>query len=145
MGIFLTPLRVEEINDSVSQSPKWRLIDPLIYKSARCGFIIVDSGFVTNFASVPRLPFAYMFFGGRANKQAALHDYLYTFPHCTGCGKTLTRAQADRLFRGAMTDDLKYNTDFFDNFFIRYIFAHLISWSMWVGVRLGGHKQWQKE
>jgi len=38
---------------------------------------IVPVGFITDFCSVPRVPFAYMLFGGKYNKTGTLHDALY--------------------------------------------------------------------
>lgn len=38
---------------------------------------IIPEGFVTDFASVPRVPFAYMLFGGKYNRTGTLHDGLY--------------------------------------------------------------------
>jgi hypothetical protein len=39
---------------------------------------IVPRGFLTDLASVPRLPFAYLLFGGLGNKAGVLHDALYS-------------------------------------------------------------------
>lgn len=51
------------------------LTSPLIYSGN--GFnIIVPSGFYTDFASVPRSPLTYKFFG-KFNQEAVVHDYLY--------------------------------------------------------------------
>jgi len=38
---------------------------------------IVPEGFLTDYASVPRIPFAYMLFGGKYNKTGTLHDAMY--------------------------------------------------------------------
>lgn len=38
---------------------------------------VIPEGFVTDFASVPRIPFAYMLFGGKYNRTGTLHDGLY--------------------------------------------------------------------
>jgi hypothetical protein len=57
--------------------------------------IIVPAGFTTDFASVPRLPLAYMVFGNKAHMAAVVHDYLYT----TGIWP---KDQADLVFREAM-------------------------------------------
>lgn len=150
MGKFLTPLRVEQISDSVTEKSRWKLIEPLVYKSNSRGFIIIPEGFITDFASVPRIPIVHALYAGRGDKQAVLHDYLYTAPHRTQPpdplgtqhGVIVTRAVADCIYRGALTDDLKYNPDFFDNFFMRYLLAHFTSFSMWCGVRAIGRFYW---
>jgi hypothetical protein len=84
MGRFLTPLRVELI---AHDPAKWKLTDPLIYDSKTVGKIIVPEGYVTDFASVPRVPIAYLLTGGLAHAAAVVHDYLYTSPHETGTGR----------------------------------------------------------
>lgn len=38
---------------------------------------IVPEGFISDYCSVPRVPFAYMLFGGKYNKTGTLHDALY--------------------------------------------------------------------
>jgi len=55
----------------------WVLDSPLVYQSDILGLIEVPAGFETDFASVPRVPIAYMLFGDRAHREAVLHDYLY--------------------------------------------------------------------
>ena len=40
-------------------------------------FIRVPNGFVTDFASVPRIPLAFMLFGGIGEYAAVIHDWLY--------------------------------------------------------------------
>jgi hypothetical protein len=60
--------------------------------------VAVPAGFVTNFASVPRVPIAYLLAGGIGNRSATLHDYLYTqgkFP----------RAWCDSAFLGALATE----------------------------------------
>ncbi len=72
---FRTELKttVSEIDDSV-----YILDQELVYDSEILGkTIIVPSGFNTDFASVPRFPIAYLFYGGRSHREAVIHDYLY--------------------------------------------------------------------
>jgi hypothetical protein len=58
----------------------------------------VPKGFVTDFASVPRLPFAYMLFGDTAHRAAVIHDYLYSLGKCK-------REYADNVLKAAMQAD----------------------------------------
>lgn len=75
-GKFLTPLRVEEVDEFAGT---WRLLAPLTYDSDVLGdSVTVPEGFVTDFASVPRVLGLYDLEGGRCNKAAVIHDYLYT-------------------------------------------------------------------
>lgn len=88
---FVTPLLVEALDE-----PDWRLFADFAYESEVLQrVIVVPAGFVTDFASVPRVPLAYWLVGGTANKAACLHDFLYR-----SCFST--RRDADVLFREAM-------------------------------------------
>jgi hypothetical protein len=40
--------------------------------------VIIPKGFVSDYCSVPRLPFAYLLFGGIGEKAGVLHDALYS-------------------------------------------------------------------
>ncbi|KRB83505.1 DUF1353 domain-containing protein [Noviherbaspirillum sp. Root189] len=51
--------------------------------------------FRTDLASVPRLPLAYMLFGGVADEAALVHDYLYTT-------RLVSRKIADEVFAETM-------------------------------------------
>ena len=59
-GKFLTELDVKLIGDS-----QWELVKPLTFKSSRIGVVTVPAGYVTDFASVPRLPVAYLLTGDK--------------------------------------------------------------------------------
>lgn len=86
MSAFLTGLDIRLISDTQGV---WELKEPLSYLSGAAGRIItVHPGFRTDFASVPRLPLAYLLAGDTCHQAAALHDYLYH----TG---ELSRAMAD--------------------------------------------------
>jgi hypothetical protein len=53
------------------------VLAPLGYQSETLGYIEVPAGFVTDLASIPRLPLIYQAWGGRASASAVIHDYLY--------------------------------------------------------------------
>lgn len=57
--------------------------------------ITVPEGFITDLASIPRLPFIYLILNGVADMPGVLHDYLYS------CGK-YDRAECDKIFLDAM-------------------------------------------
>lgn len=89
---FLTSLQVRRASDG--EPGAWELVAPLIYSgNVLKHVVIVPIGFRTDFASVPRVPFAYLLFGNVADEAAVLHDYAYT-NNMTG----ITRKQADALF-----------------------------------------------
>lgn len=98
----------------------WVLVDPFDVRidtddDAPPIFVTVPAGFTTDLASVPRLPGAYLLFGGRARRSAILHDYLYM--------TRWDRKFADDAFLAAMKTEGV-------NAFTR--------WAMWLGVRVGG-------
>lgn len=132
MGKFQTALRVEKINECC-----WKLTDPLVYKSDNIGMIIVNAGFVTNFASVPRLPFMFAAFGGVGDEAATLHDWLYRPEHTrfSGHDEPIDRETADKVLRGVIVECLVLSGS---SVFV----AKAKAYTMWAGVRLGGASHW---
>lgn len=129
MGKFVTPLRAEKLSER-----NWELLEALIYKSDTLSdYIVVPKNFVTNFASVPRIPFMYLLFGGIGDEAATLHDWLYS----TLCSIDVSRTKADKILRGViiecLTKDGKAKWK-----------AILIAYAMWAGVRIGGASHWKK-
>lgn len=88
MAAFLTPLDARAEGDD-----HWRLLAPLRYQSdvPGVGVLEVPSGFLTDLASVPRLPLVFWLVGDRAHQPGAVHDWLYV------SGLT-SQAAADALF-----------------------------------------------
>lgn len=122
MSQFLTPLHVVQVQNY----PKavWRLEDDLIYASDMLAdMITVPKGFRTDFASVPRIPFAYMLTGGKANAASVLHDWFYST-------RAISRKQADDLFYEAI---------------LASGHSQWTAWLMWLGVRVGGGWTWRKD
>lgn len=112
---FLSPLIVEQITED-----DWRLAEPLRYLSPILGReVVVPKGFVTDFASVPRLPFIYWFTGNTASAPAVLHDWFYRTNT-----EDITRASADAILAEAMEARGYWK---------------IRSWFMWAGVRVGGY------
>lgn len=74
---FLTELSTVKVKEAGDAGrARWRLTADLAYHSQLHGMIIVPSGFITDFASVPRLPVAYWLTGDTAHASAVVHDYL---------------------------------------------------------------------
>lgn len=111
---FLTPLRAEKV-----QVGLWRLVEPLVfeYEGSR---VTVPAGFLTDFASVPRVPFVYLLVGDTAHEAAVIHDYLYR-------EDGVPRSVADRILRLAMeaTGEPAWRR-----------------WAMWAAVRVFGGPAW---
>lgn len=96
MSNFLTSLDVVLVDyNAASGRGLWELQSPLIYNSQIADLVItVPTGFKTDFASVPRVPIAFLLLGDSASAPAALHDFLYS----TGI---LSRTLSDAVFREA--------------------------------------------
>ena len=123
MSRFTSPLRIERVDD-VSRDGRgtWMLIDPLIYESDLAGIVIVaPAGFLTDLASVPRLPVAYLMTGGLGHAAAVIHDCLYTT-------HSVTRDVADDVLYEALL--------------VLGVPKHK-AWMMWAGVRIGGGGAWK--
>lgn len=85
MAAFVTQLAAVKIAEATSTGrSEWRLTHPLIFRSDIAGRIVVPQGFVTDFASVPRVPLAYWLTGGTADASAVVHDFLCRewYPAC---------------------------------------------------------------
>ena len=85
--MFVTELRVKIVDEG------YELTHPLRYAT---GLDVweVPKGFVTNFASVPRIVRPFITGHGKDRYAATLHDYLYSIKH--------DRREADAIFLEAM-------------------------------------------
>ena len=91
MAKFLTELVAKKIDRKF-----WELTAPLVYDSDLLGLTMtIDTGFKTDFASIPRAPLAYWLVGGMAEASATVHDKLYQIQTCT-------RKEADDVMLEAM-------------------------------------------
>ena len=114
---FLTPLKIEEGD----KEGTWVLSEPLIYRSEILkDDISIPKGFVTDLASVPRVPIFYMLFGDRAHHEAVVHDWLFY-------SNIVWWRKANRIFLEAMKARKK-------PFHIR--------WPMYLGVEVGAYSAW---
>lgn len=121
MAGFIMKLYTEDIDDKYV-----RLVGALAYQSDILDMDIwIPSGFVTDFASVPRVPIAYWFWGGRSHREAVLHDYLFR----VDSEPVVSFSMANKVFKEAMESRDK-------NFFIR--------WPMYAGVVCGGYFSYHK-
>lgn len=121
MAQFITELDAKQKDDDKI----WIIDSPLVYESDILGKIEVPEGFLTDFASVPRIPIAYMLFGDRAHCESVLHDYLYRIDSVP----IATYSQANNVFYEAMTVRGK-------GFFVRH--------AMYYGVVAGGWTSFHK-
>lgn len=113
MPFIEAPLDVRKVGDRT-----WELLAPVVYRGDH-GNYQVPTGYVTDFASVPRLMWTLFPQSGRWDQAAVVHDYLIT-DILAGGAPWLTSVQVDREFRGALK---ALNVGF-----VRH-------WLMWAGVR----------
>lgn len=92
MSRFLDVLNVSPLPDGL----QWRLNAPLRYESDCAGLIEVPAGFVTDFASIPRIAWAILPPWGRYGAAAIAHDDRYWMQLCD-------RSVADAVLEEAMT------------------------------------------
>ena len=105
----------------------FRVVTPLVLTIGNKSYE-VPVGYQTDFASVPRIPFIYARYGGKANIPALWHDFIYD-----GClGNEFTRKQADDMFYELM---VQFNDP------CRWAQRY----AMWLGVRLGGWRGWNRD
>lgn len=126
MSEFLSLLKVEETDEIAGL---WTLLADFSYRSDTLEKIVtVPEGFVTDFASVPRIPFAYWFAGGKGDKAAVIHDYLYSIG--AAHPGSIDRTTADAVLREAMLAS-GYNS--------------ALAWGFYQAVRAGGASHWSAE
>ena len=90
---FLDALVLEYIDGH-----NWKVVDEFIYQTDvdHLSRIHVPAGFLTDFASVPKVFWNIMAPTGMYGKAAVIHDYLYRTP------KQASKADADNVFAEAM-------------------------------------------
>lgn len=94
ISLMISPDGMPLFNRSGSQL--WQLSSDLGFASNVLKTLVkVPRGFVTDFASVPKVPLVYEVLGGIAQMPATIHDYLYS----TG---SVSRIEADNVLLEAM-------------------------------------------
>lgn len=87
----------------------WETLTPLSYRSELLGkTIVIPSEFITDLASVPRAPIAWLIAGGKGSRSAVLHDFAYQFGEWsvqTGETVHVSRYLADAVFRESLAAD----------------------------------------
>ena len=124
MSRFLTSLRIRRLEDNSHDGRgTWKLLSPLKYQSDVLDrVVIVPRGFVTDLASTPRMPLAYLLAGGIAHAAAVVHDFSYS-----GGIADITREQADKLLQEAA---------------VQCGASSFQAWVLYMGVRIGGASHW---
>ena len=124
MSQFITELDVylkPERDDAI-----WVLDKPLVYYSSLLKSTLnVPVGFETDLSSVPRVPFIYSAWGGRAHREGVIHDYLFR----TDSFPSVSFSMANKVFLEAMEVRGK---------------PRRIRWPMFLGVVCGGWWSYHK-
>lgn len=117
----------------IENGQKWRVIDGFTYWLNSIEYVTIPTGFVTDFASIPRpLKVLWPSPGGPWDLPAVVHDYLYKYAlvRCiNGRTRTITREQADHELNAGM--ELQHT---------RFTARRCI----YRGVRLGGWVAWNR-
>lgn len=131
MNNFLTELDVRYMDGE-----GWTIMAPFTYRlySGRGDeYVTVGVGFITDFASIPRLlKLRWPSPGGTWDKPAVIHDCLYRerkVHRDDGSFRLVTRAEADAIFNEAMRVTQTWPTS---------------RLSIYLGVRAGGWWPWRK-
>jgi hypothetical protein len=120
MSRFVTPLRAEEVDEFEGID---RLLEPLGYESDLLDCRVdAPTGFLTDWASVPRLPLMYLAYGGKGKKAAGIHDLLYH-------SRAVSREMADQVLREAM---------------LACGYSRLTAWAFYQACRVGGQARWDQ-
>lgn len=96
MSSFTSDLIVKSYDDT-----RWELIEEFYFyfeEDNKEKGVIVHKGFITDFASVPRILWSILPPTGRYTKAAVLHDFLYS----NASKLDFTRKQCDQMFLLAM-------------------------------------------
>lgn len=108
MSRFLAQLQLVQ-TDWRQGRAVWRTLAPLAYQSELLDqTIVVPEDFITDLASVPRMPIAWLIAGGRGSRSAVLHDFAYQFGEWTldsGEASPTDRRHADAVFRESLAAD----------------------------------------
>lgn len=123
----------EEFHLQYAGGKRWIVRDGFTYWHNKLEYVDVPSGFVTDFASVPRLLKAlWPSPGGKWDLPAVVHDKAYKDGYVRniyGGKRAITRAEGDQMFRDGMEAQGVRET--------------AEAW-FYLGVRLGGWWAWNK-
>lgn len=130
MNNFLGPLRLDYIDGH-----SWQVVDGFTYRLGSPDgkeYVSIPAGFVTDFASVPRvLKVVWPSPGGKWDKPAVVHDFIYRFGFVESADgeRRVTRDEGDNIFKEAMG-------------------AAGVGWMakacLYRGVRIGGWVSWKR-
>ncbi len=131
MSSFTTPL----ILSPQPNGRDWKLFRSFTYhigtKYSR-EKIMVPAGFITDFATIPKLFLWWLPYWAKYNKAPVIHDQLYKTKQIMG--KPITQKRADDIFLEAMLVEWRHHKS-----------RHLVAYLEYVVVRLFGGLYWNKK
>jgi hypothetical protein len=130
MSRFLTPTDLRVLRGQFRKGRQlFEVLADVVYESDILdGCVTVPKGYVTDLASVPKLPLTWFLAGGTGAEAAVIHDWLY-MTHAAN-GKAIKRSTADAVFSEA----IKASGD-----------TAAPAGLMWLAVRVGGFLAWGDE
>lgn len=134
MSRFLDSFEGRQIGWSGGRSI-WSTLAPLRYESVLIGgrVIVIPSDFVTDLASVPRLPLLWLAVGGRGIRSSVVHDWAYqrnSWLMDDGSTLPAEKALVDAVFYESLLADSISGV------------GPVRAWEMWAGVKIGGSRAW---
>lgn len=87
---------------------RWEILDPFVFRLGSptgIEYVYVPAGFLTDFASIPRVLWSLWPPTGAYGKAAVVHDALYAWPYVRrvdGPSRRVTKAEADRILLAGM-------------------------------------------
>lgn len=134
--IEVRQLTVDERKQFNSKDPWkfWKTVEPIEYIGGRGDRFLVEAGFRTDFASVPRVFVWFVPRYGRYTRAAVLHDHLADLAR-TG---TFGWRDADGIFRRIMREDGV-------PFLQRWVMWAGVRWGAWTQFRTGGLLGWWRD
>jgi len=128
MSSFTSPLIVSPMPDG----KRWKLIRSFTYRIGKKysrRYVRVHTGFVTDFASIPKLLLPLLPSWAKVNKPSPIHDFLYR--HKQIMGEPITRKRADDVFYEAMLIDFRYHKSGKFIASLEYWAVRLFAWMAW--------------
>lgn len=99
--MFLSPLIAMKVGENRNEDPIWEIYEEFVWRAdGTTKGVRVPKGFQTDFASVPRVPLAYLACGNTAHEAAVIHDYLYRHDS----NPVVERVHADDIFNIIMKE-----------------------------------------
>lgn len=132
MSSFTSPLIVSPMPDGKN----WKLLRRFTYRIGKRysrRMISISAGFLSDFASVPRIVWWLLPWWAKFNKASILHDWLYKVKKIMG--KPITRKEADTLWLGAMFIEFRHHKS-----------GKFVAYLEYYSVRIaGGFLAWRRE